>query len=247
MTVHINLVHEPRFKLEIWFESSLENKKKRKMGKLVLGLCYLHSGPFAIFCRVAHSLSHAHGCRTDVWARAPAAQSCRTVFPGPWRVGPWCQGAFPPRFPPTETESRLLCRFRRWLWARLGWGSSSSRGSVMTRLLRSLRASRRSSYKTRALATLRPSYRKPVDHAMLMSVGHHGGWAIREGRNRALPRYLRSVLSPDWFAPWRVWAAIVGDRSDAPAGLWASTKASWGPSCWWGTANHERHWGTAVH
>jgi hypothetical protein len=25
------LVHEPRFKLEIWFESSLENKKKRKI------------------------------------------------------------------------------------------------------------------------------------------------------------------------------------------------------------------------
>jgi hypothetical protein len=30
MTVHINLVHEPRFKLEIWFESSLKKKKNKQ-------------------------------------------------------------------------------------------------------------------------------------------------------------------------------------------------------------------------
>jgi hypothetical protein len=41
ITVHINLVHKPRLKLEIWFESSLKknrNKDSLRLGRIHLGV-----------------------------------------------------------------------------------------------------------------------------------------------------------------------------------------------------------------
>jgi hypothetical protein len=75
MTVHINLVHEPRFKWEIWFESSLENIKKKKRANWFLGCVtsILAHLPFS----VAWSAYLLTRNGADVWA-APVSRSLCT-------------------------------------------------------------------------------------------------------------------------------------------------------------------------
>jgi hypothetical protein len=57
------------------------------MGKLVLRLSYLHSDPFAIFCRVVHLLLRAHRRRRVGRPRQPHVM-CACVCSKPMAGGP---------------------------------------------------------------------------------------------------------------------------------------------------------------